>query len=52
MYSMPAVERFGTVRELTLLGLNGAGDPLPALGGNDGCSVGGFEIPGVCQSGS
>lgn len=49
MYTKPAVERFGTVRELTLLGLAGTGDPLPAIGGNDGCSLGNVTVPGVCK---
>jgi hypothetical protein len=40
------------VRGLTLLGLNGTGDPLPTIGGNDGCSLGDFTIPGVCSTGS
>ena len=52
MYSKPAVEHFGSVRQLTLLGLNGTGDPLPASGIGDGCTIGGQTIPGVCTSGS
>jgi hypothetical protein len=32
MYTKPAVERFGTLRELTLLGVSGASDGAVVLG--------------------
>ncbi len=49
MYQKPRVERFGTVRELTLVGWNGATDGFtisgPASGtGNDYCG-GDFNSP-------
>ena len=37
MYTKPTVERFGTVRELTLIGLLGTGDTLPFLGSTGTC---------------
>jgi hypothetical protein len=52
MYTKPAVERFGTVRELTLVGLGGPGDVVPVLGISiGGCDLGDYVVPG-CSSGS
>jgi len=51
MYTKPAVERFGTVRELTLVGLSGTGDVQPIIGSIGGCTVDAYTVPG-CSSGS
>ena len=48
MYVKPAVERFGTVRELTLVGLKGTGDVVPVLGSIGGCDVLDYTLP-LCQ---
>ena len=32
MYTKPAVERFGTVRDLTLVGISGVSDGLTVIG--------------------
>jgi hypothetical protein len=39
MYAKPALERFGTLRELTLVGLSGAADPVSVLAGIGGCTT-------------
>lgn len=43
MYAKPALERFGELRELTLIGVSGGTDGTVVLG-QDGCSTFGIEI--------
>lgn len=55
MYTKPKLEQFGTFRELTQLGLNGAADgfAIRAIGVvSPGCTTFGFEIrcPGPSAS--
>lgn len=56
MYTKPSVSRFGTFRDLTQLGCNGASDlVIPGIGSSDGnipeiVDVGGIKTTKVCFS--
>lgn len=47
MYEKPKLQRFGTFRELTLLGFTGASDGFTIVG-PDGSTATGSELP--CRS--
>lgn len=52
MYDRPTLQKFGTFRELTKLGNDGASDgaTVHGIGTSDGCLTGGF--PNNCPTAS
>jgi hypothetical protein len=50
MYEKPRVERYGTFRELTLIGLSGSSDGFTVTNTSTGNTSSGCNLQGPCRS--